>query len=184
MTKTSAGPRLRVLIEIALFSAVTAILAQIAVPLPSGVPATLQTFAVALAGCYLGRKYGTASVLVYIMLGAAGLPVFSSLRGGFAVITGTAGGFIIGFLPLAALCGLGASMKSKAAAHSVSLLGLAACHLCGVLWFSFVASTAFLPAAALVSLPYLIKDAVSVFAALWISSAVKTAVTKAAGRQI
>lgn len=164
--------------EIALLAAVTAVLAQVSIPLPSGVPITLQTFAVALTGCYLGWKYGVTSVFVYIVLGAVGLPVFASLRGGFAVITGVTGGFITGFLPMAALCGLGASLHNKIAALSMALCGLAVCHICGILWFSVVTAAAILPAAALVSLPYLAKDAISVIAALYIAAAVKNAVEK------
>lgn len=182
MTKITAKLNIRLMIEIALFAAITAVLAQVSIPLPSGVPITLQTFAVALAGCYLGWKYGLTSVFVYIVLGAVGLPVFASLRGGLAVIAGATGGFIIGFLPLTALCGLGATLRSKITAVSAALLGLVICHISGILWFSFVTSTALLPAAVLVSLPYLVKDAVSVIAALYISAAVKTVIGKTTGR--
>jgi biotin transport system substrate-specific component len=174
MTKVKLD--IRVMVRIALFAAVTAVLAQVSIPLPSGVPITLQTFAVALAGCYLGWKSGTVAIFVYIALGTAGLPVFASLRGGIEVITGATGGFIAGFLPMAALCGLGASIRSKFAAVPVALSAVAVCHLCGVLWFSVVTSTEFLPAAALVSLPYIIKDAVSVIAALYIAPIIKAAV--------
>lgn len=178
MTKVKTRLNIRRMTEIALFAAVTAVLAQISIPLPSGVPITLQSFAVALAGCYLGWKYGVTSVFVYIMLGAVGLPVFASLRGGFAVIIASTGGFIIGFLPMAALCGLGALLRNKIAAVLVSLSGLAVCHICGVLWFSVVTATPILPAAALVSLPYLAKDMVSVIAALYIAAVVKAATEK------
>lgn len=169
-------PDIRTMIRIALFAAVTAVLAQVSIPLPSGVPITLQTFAVAFAGCFLGLKSGSAAIFVYITLGVAGLPVFASLRGGIEVITGPTGGFIAGFLPMAALCGLSASLRSRAASVPVALAALAVCHLCGVLWFSVITSTGFLSAAGLVSLPYLLKDAVSVIAALYIAPAVKSAV--------
>jgi len=182
MTKITARQNIRLMIEIALFAAITAILAQVSIPLPSGVPITLQTFAAALAGCYLGWKYGLTSVFVYIVLGAVGLPVFASLRGGIAVIAGATGGFIIGFLPLAALCGLSASLRNKAAAVFVALSGLVICHAGGILWFSFITSTALLPAAMLVSLPYLIKDVISVIAAIYISAAVKAVIGKITGR--
>lgn len=182
MTKITAKQNIRLMIEIALFAAITAVLAQVSIPLPSGVPITLQTFAVALTGCYLGRKYGLTSVFVYIVLGAVGLPVFASLRGGFAVIAGATGGFIIGFLPLTSLCGLGASLRNKITAVAAILTGLIICHISGILWFSFVTSTAVLSAAVLVSLPYIVKDAVSVIAALYISSAVKAVIGKTTGR--
>lgn len=66
------------LVMIALFAAITAVLSQIAIPMPTQVPVTLQTFAVALCGYCLGAKKGTAAILIYILLGAVGIPVFTS----------------------------------------------------------------------------------------------------------
>lgn len=170
--------KIRRITLIALFAAVISVLAQISIPMPSSVPITLQTFAVAFAGCCLGWKAGSVSVFVYIALGAAGLPVFASFRGGIAVLTGATGGFIAGFLPLAALCGLGASMRRKAAGIPAVLSGLVICHVSGILWYSFVTKTRPLPAAMLVSMPYLVKDALSVLFALYISGVVRAAIKK------
>ena len=167
--------------EVALFTAITAVLAQFAVPLPSGVPISLQTFAVALTGCYLGWRYGMSSIFVYIALGAVGLPVFASFRGGIAVIAGTTGGFIIGFLPMSALCGLGASLRGRMAGIAGALSGLAICHVCGVIWYCVVTSAEPLPAAALISLPFLIKDGLSVVAAFYISRVIAFAASKVRG---
>ena len=77
----------------ALFTAVTAVLSQTAIPTPFDVPLTLQTFAVALCGYTLGIKWGLASILTYILLGTAGVPVFSGFRGGVQVLFGATGGF-------------------------------------------------------------------------------------------
>ena len=68
------------IVMVGVFAAVLAVLSQISFPLPSGIPVTLQTFAVALCGYALGCKRGTLAVLVYIVLGAVGLPVFFLLR--------------------------------------------------------------------------------------------------------
>ena len=62
----------------ALFAAITAVLSQIAIPMPSGVPVTLQTFAIALCGFYLCTARATVSTVVYVLLGAVGVPVFNS----------------------------------------------------------------------------------------------------------
>lgn len=67
-----------------MFSAFIAASAQLAVPLPSGVPATLQTLSIALCGYCLGIKRSISAVLVYILLGLAGAPVFSGFSGGVA----------------------------------------------------------------------------------------------------
>lgn len=145
-----------------MFAAVVAILAQISIPLPSGVPVTLQTFAVALTGVVLGAKLGTASTFVYILLGAVGVPVFAGLKGGLGVLAGKTGGFIWGFLFLALLCGLGASMKKKAIGWLPGMLGLILCHVPGVVQFSVLSGMGIAESALLVSVPYLIKDICSV----------------------
>ena len=90
-----------------LMAAVTAIMAQIAIPMPQGVPMTLQTFAVTLAGIILGSKRGAISMLIYLLLGAVGLPVFSGFRGGLGMLVGPTGGFLISFPIMAFIIGLG-----------------------------------------------------------------------------
>ena len=82
------------IVMVGVFAAVLAVLSQISFPLPSGIPVTLQTFAVALCGYALGCKRGTLAVLVYIVLGAVGLPVFANFSGGFGSLVGLAGGYI------------------------------------------------------------------------------------------
>ena len=64
-----------------MMTAVLAVLSQIQIPMPSGVPVTMQTFGVALCACVLGWKMGTASVAVYLLLGSFGVPVFAGLSG-------------------------------------------------------------------------------------------------------
>lgn len=97
--------RTRKLVYVALFAALTAVLSQISIPLPSGVPLTLQTFAVAFAGFFLGWKYGLAAIGVYVALGACGAPVFAGFTGGAYKLIGVTGGFIWGFSPLSRLSG-------------------------------------------------------------------------------
>ena len=69
----------------AVFAAALAVMSQISIPMPSGVPITLQTFALALIGYSLGAKRGAMAVLVYLLLGAVGVPVFANFHGGAAV---------------------------------------------------------------------------------------------------
>lgn len=119
-----------------MFAAVIAVLAQVALPMPSGVPVTLQTFAIALTGVVLGAKLGMAAAGVYILLGAVGVPVFSGFAGGLGILFGKSGGFIWGFLFLALLCGLGCQIKNKVVGWGLGIVGLAVCHLLGIfsLW--------------------------------------------------
>jgi len=95
------------LILCALFTALIAILAQIAIPVPfSPVPFTGQTLGVFLTGSLLGRRAGVLSVTAYLMLGAAGAPVFSLGRGGLYMLAGPGGGYLWGFIPAVYLIGL------------------------------------------------------------------------------
>ncbi len=94
------------MVNIALFAAIITVCSQITVKLPTAVPVTLQTAGVCMAAALLGPLGGTASVAVYIMLGAFGLPVFSGFSGGIGHIYGPTGGFIMGFLPAAFVTGL------------------------------------------------------------------------------
>lgn len=87
------------LILVGLFAAIISVLAQVSIPVPfSPVPITGQTFAVFLAGAILGSRLGGLSMLVYLLLGAIGLPVFAGARGGFAVLVGPTGGYLLGFV--------------------------------------------------------------------------------------
>lgn len=146
---------------IAVFAALTAILAQLAIPLPNGVPVTLQTFAVALVGFTLGKEKGALTMAVYLLLGAVGLPVFANFKGGAMVLFGVTGGFLWGFILLAFFCGWG--MQGNAPQKILlGLTGLVFTHTLGVVQFSLV--TGINPAAAfmVVSFPFLLKDALSV----------------------
>ncbi|MDR3164268.1 MAG: biotin transporter BioY [Synergistaceae bacterium] len=91
-----------------IFTAFMAVMAQISIPMPLGVPMTMQTFAISLAGVMLGAKGGFFSALAYVLLGAAGVPVFANFTGGMGIILGPTGGFIISFPLLALIIGWGA----------------------------------------------------------------------------
>ena len=154
------------IVMVGVFAAVLAVLSQISFPLPSGIPVTLQTFAVALCGYALGCKRGTLAVLVYIVLGAVGLPVFANFSGGFGSLVGLAGGYIYGFLPMAAL------------AIVLGVAGLAACHLCGTIQFGMISGNGPWAAFLVASVPYLVKDIVSVAAAYGVATALSFALKK------
>lgn len=81
---------------IAIFAVVMAVCSWISIPMT--VPFTLQTFGVFMAVGVLGGKRGTLAVLVYILLGVVGVPVFAGFSGGIGVLLNTTGGYIVGFL--------------------------------------------------------------------------------------
>lgn len=167
------------LVLTAVCTALLAALSQVSFPLPTGIPVTLQTFAVALCGYVLGAKLGVLSVFVYLALGAVGLPVFAGFSAGIATFAGMTGGYLWGFLPMAFLCGLGAAVKSRPAAMVLGVTGMAACHVCGVVQFSLVMQMAPWQAFLAASAPYLVKDAVSVVLGYLAAEAVTFALKKA-----
>lgn len=101
-----AGALLYDLALIAAGSLLIALSAQVAIRLPfSPVPVTGQTFGVLFVASILGRARGPAAVLAYLAEGAAGLPVFAGLAAGPAILLGPTGGYLLGFVPAAWLCG-------------------------------------------------------------------------------
>ena len=146
----------------ALMVALIAVCAQITIPLPWGVPMTLQTLAVALCGYLLGPLNAMVVIGVYLLLGLFGLPVFSAFGAGAAVLLGRTGGFLYGFFALAGLCGLAGRQERKLFQLLLGVPGLLLCHLAGTIQFALIAKMGFWASALLVSVPYLLKDLVSV----------------------
>ena len=124
---------------VALMTALMAICSWISIP--TTVPFTLQTLGVFLACALLGGKRGSLAVLVYILLGAVGLPVFAGFTGGAGALLGSTGGYILGFL-LQALVMWGMEAvwgRDRWWKLGISMfLGLVACYAAGTLWFMVV----------------------------------------------
>ena len=104
VARSSVSTDVALISTFAAFIAVCAILPGI--PTPSGVPITLQTFAVILAGLVLGWRRGGLATLLYVVLGLAGLPIFSGGVGGVAVLAGPSVGYLLAFPFGAALAGV------------------------------------------------------------------------------
>lgn len=123
-----------------IFASITAILSQISIPLPfTTVPLTMQVFAVALSGIILGTKKGFISQIIYILIGAIGMPVFAQMSGGMGVIVGPTGGFILGFPFMALVIGY-FSEKFKSSLYIIvgMIIGLIIDYTIGTLMFSSV----------------------------------------------
>jgi biotin transport system substrate-specific component len=110
------------------------------ISIPITIPFTLQTFAVFIAVAMLGFGRGTIAVLVYILLGAIGVPVFAGFSGGFDKILGPTGGYIVGFIFTALITGgiLKKFGKKLPVMILAMLLGLVACYAFGTVWFMYV----------------------------------------------
>lgn len=90
----------------AIFAALTAIVSQISIPFASGVPFTLQTLMIQLLAFLLGARIGALSVILYLLLGAIGLPVFAQMTGGIQILIGPTGGFLLSFPLMVLVIGL------------------------------------------------------------------------------
>lgn len=126
------------LTRVALFAALMAICSWISIP--SSVPFTLQTLGVFMSVGLLGKKRGTLAVIVFLLLGLFGLPVFSGFKGGVGVLLGPTGGYLIGFIGTAYLM---ASILERYGRSAVSMLlamaiGLIVCYAFGTAWFMIV----------------------------------------------
>ena len=137
------GARLRDALLVGGAALFTALLAQVAVPVPgSPVPITGQTLAVVLTAAALGPARGVLGQALYLVLGAVGLPFYSEASGGIEVLAGATGGYLVGFLPAALLIGLAAQHgqdRKVWRALPLFVAGQAVVFAVGVPWLAVVA---------------------------------------------
>lgn len=153
----------RGMVFMAIFAAIICIAAPVSVQI-GPIPITLATFAIYLTGAILGGKRGMIAVIVYIMLGAVGLPVFSNFNGGFAALLGPTGGYIIGYVPLVFLTGIFSEMNSKKHRTMVigMLLGTIALYTFGTAWFMIMTKSSLGRALSLCALPFVPGDGLKI----------------------
>ncbi len=153
--------------------AVTAITAAILcifspVSLPVGaIPISLATFAVCLISAFIPYKQSIVAVIIYILLGAAGLPVFSGFTGGFQQIAGVTGGFIIGYIPCSIIVSfLIGRFPDKKYVYPLSMAGgIAVCYISGTLWYSLQTNTDIVASIAVCVIPFIAGDIIKICAA-------------------
>lgn len=175
--KTSA------IIMIGMFTAIAAVISALPIGFQIfGVPATLQTFAMAFLGFILGKKNGTIAVAVYILLGLVGIPVYNGFTGGPSVLFGITGGFLWGFLFIAFFCGAAYEQKNCHLKNIIlkillPLVGLIICHVIGVIQFCLIMDMKLWPAAMAVSIPYIPKDILSMIIAYFTALSIRKALS-------
>lgn len=154
------------MIYCALFAALTAVCSQIAIPLQP-VPINLALLSVYIAGGLLGGGMGAASQAVYLLIGAAGVPVFSGFSGGFQALIGPTGGYLIGYAAAAFITGIMIKhLGTKPLKVALSCAaGMAACYALGTAWYCIQSGTPVLAALSLCVFPFLPGDAVKIAAA-------------------
>ena len=160
--------RTKQMVLIALMTAVTCVLGPLSIPLPfSPVPISLTNFAIFLAIFVLGMKSGTISFIIYLLLGAVGVPVFSSFRGGFQVLAGPTGGYLIGFIFLALIMGFALDHFDRKLVPTIigMIIGMAVCYAFGTVWLAKLLSLSFKEGLMMGVIPYLPGDAAKIIIA-------------------
>ena len=163
--------------------AMVAVLSQISFPIPfSAVPFSMGIMAVFLCGAILKRKQAVMAQMIYLALGAIGVPVFSQFRGGINVLIGPTGGYLIAYILMAYIVAL-ASEKAKKRPFWTLLLAMIAslliCYIIGTWWFSVVTRNSISAAIASCVLPFVLPDiakaVLSAYFATILKKSIKTA---------
>ena len=158
----------------ALFVAFISICSQIAIHIGM-VPISMSLLAIFMTGLILGMKYGTISVIVYILLGITGIPVFAGAKGGLAVILGPTGGFLIGYILCAFIVGIVADrFNDKKIFMGIGMvIAVITCYIPGVLWFCIITENTFYKSLGLCVIPFIPGDIIKIFISLILYSNIK-----------
>ncbi|MBE5864329.1 MAG: biotin transporter BioY [Lachnospiraceae bacterium] len=166
----------------AVMTAILCILGPWAIQIPvSPVPISLCSMGIYFVLYVLGMKLGTLSVLLYVLLGTFGLPVFTNFSGGFGKLLGPTGGYIIGYLFLAIICGFFLwRFPERFVFHILGfILGTCVLYLFGTLWLQYQLSLSF-PAALMAGvIPYIPGDVVKLILAIAVATPLKKQLLKA-----
>lgn len=166
--------KLQNMIIVALFAAIIGVLAQLVIPLPL-VPITGQTLAVGLAATILGSRKGTYTTILYLIIGAVGIPVFAQMQAGLGVIVGPTGGFLVGFIPAAWFIGYYLEKTKFNVTHALiaNLIGMVITLVFGTIWLKVVAELSWTAAFLGGFAPFIIGGIIKVVLAAWIGILVR-----------
>ena len=170
---------------VGVMTAVTCILGPLAVPLPiSPVPLSFTNLAVYLTLYVLGMRAGILSYLIYLLLGLAGLPVFSGFTGGPAKLAGPTGGYLIGFIFMAVVAGFFIDRFPKKYYFHIAgmILGTAVCYLFGTVWLCFQMGLSFGAGLMAGVIPYLPGDAAKIIISVIVGPALRHGVNQVKNR--
>ena len=152
----------------AVMAAVICVLSPMAIPI-GPVPVTLVNLAMYLALYLLGERWGVLSCLVYVLIGAAGIPVFAGFTGGLGRLLGPTGGYIVGYLWMALVAGLFiARCRSRVLQFFGMVLGTALCYGLGTLWYCVSMQAGVGAALALCVIPFIPGDLVKIGVAMMV----------------
>lgn len=164
---------------VGILAAIICVIAPFSFP-AGAIPISLATFAIYIISCTVNKKLSVAAVAVYILIGAVGLPVFSSFTGGLQCITGYTGGYIIGYIPCAFIIGLLTDrFENNKIIYPLSMIaGTLVCYFFGIFWYMHRAECGFIEVAAVCVAPFLIGDIIKIATASCIGITLKKRIKK------
>lgn len=165
---------LKSMVLMALFAALTCVLAPLSIPI-GPVPISLTNMVIYFSVYVLGWQRATITYIVYLLLGLVGLPVFSGFEGGIGKLAGPTGGYLIGFIFMAILCGLFVKIKEEHKMINLvvgiagMILGTVVAYAFGTAWFCFSTGTGLAAALALCVFPFILGDLIKIVIAALIA---------------
>ncbi|MCI9126361.1 MAG: biotin transporter BioY [Eubacterium sp.] len=162
------------MVLVAVFTALISVCSWITVPAAAGqVPFTLQTFAVFVAAGTLGTKRGTLAVIVYLLIGFVGAPVFAGFTGGLSVLASPTAGYLIGFIFTALIVGFSTKivkeknqMTQTVVMAVAMILGAVVYYIFGTIWFMFVTEMNLLSSLSICVVPFIIPNFIKIVVAI------------------
>jgi biotin transport system substrate-specific component len=165
----------------AIFAALISVLGLISIPLPFGpVPITGQSLGVMLAGCLLTPRQAGIGLLGFLLLGAAGIPVFAGASSGLGILVGPRGGYLVGYAVGAVVIALLKGQDNKIWRLAIANIfgGIIVVYFCGVLWLNFVTGIGLDKALLTGALPFIPGDLIKVVIATFIGAGVSRRLSK------
>lgn len=163
----------------AMFSAIICVVAPWSIFTTSLVPLSLASFVLYLCAVLLPPSRATLSTLVFILLGAVGLPVFSGFSGGIAKILGPTGGYIIGYLPMVFIIAILIKAVPKKFMYPIAMvIGTAVLYALGTAWFMYQQQIGLVAALSSCVIPFLLADSIKIIAVTAIGIPLKKRLAK------
>ncbi len=161
------------LVAAAVLTALLAVLSPFVIPI-GPIPISLGVFGVALVGAMLPPAWAMASIAAYLLMGMAGLPVFTAFRAGPGVVLGVTGGYLLGYFLLALAISLATSRGLPAPVRAAcAAAGMAGCYLLGTLWYMLVSGAGFASGLMLCVVPFILPDCAKIAAAMVLAAALQ-----------
>ena len=179
--KFKKSSKAQTLTFIALSTAITCILGPLSIVIPiSPVPISLTILAIFISVYAIGLKKGMVSLLLYFLIGFIGLPVFSNFKGGFNVLIGPTGGYIIGFVFVVLCAGFFIDkFESKIYMHVIGMvLGTILCYITGTAWLAYQSQMTFIEALFTGVIPFIWADAIKIIIAAIVGPKLRKALKK------